>query len=104
MLALRDSYIIRLEQADPHYKEAYDLVYNSHPVKRLTDERIHAAELWLSLAGSEEGRISKTSTEEGGRGREAGVRGGSWVAESQPYQPTIRPNAKERKEKAERML
>ncbi|HWT00038.1 MAG TPA: hypothetical protein VN256_07310 [Pyrinomonadaceae bacterium] len=88
-------YIITLKRTDEHYREAYDLIYNSHPIKRLTDERIHAAELWLPLAESEKEKYLKARAEEAERKNKTAPR--------QPgYQPTIRPNAKERKARAER--
>jgi hypothetical protein len=88
-------YIIRLELADEHYREAADLVHNSHPVKRLTVERIHAAELWLSSARSEKEKYLKRREEEAERKANPAPR-------QQTYQPTIRPNAQERKAQAER--
>ena len=89
-------YVIQLERTDEHYREAADLVHNSHPVKRLTIERIHAAELWLSLSASEKDKYLKDRQEKAER--EASPRPSSRRA----YQPTIRPNAKERKAQAER--
>ena len=88
-------YIITLKRTDKHYREAYDLVYNSHPIKRLTDERIHAAELWLSLAESERDKYLKEREEEAERKAKP-------MPRRPTYQPSIRPNAKERKARAER--
>jgi hypothetical protein len=89
-------YILRLSSTDKHYREAADLVHNSHPVKRLTDERIHAAELWLPLSKSKKEKYL-------GDQREKPERETSSRPSSRPaYKPTIKPNAQERKAKAER--
>jgi hypothetical protein len=88
-------YIITLKRTDKHYREAYDLIHNSHPIKRLTDERIHAAELWLPLAESEKEKYLKERAEEAERKDKPAPR-------RLAYQPSIRPNTKERKARAER--
>jgi hypothetical protein len=36
-----------------HQREAVSLIYNSHPSKQFTDERVHAAFLWFPVSGSE---------------------------------------------------
>jgi hypothetical protein len=89
-------YILRLSSTDKHYREAADLVHNSHPVKRLTDERIHAAELWLPLSKSKKEKYLEDQREKA-----------EYDASSRPsprpaYKPTIKLNAQERKAKAER--
>lgn len=89
-------YVLKLSRTDKHYREAADLVHNSHPIKRLTVERIHAAELWLSLSKSEKEGYLKNREEKAER--KASPRPTS----QQAYRPTIRPNAKERKAQAER--
>lgn len=89
-------YILRLTGIGEHYPEAADLVHNSHPVKRLMDERIHAAELWLPLSKSKQEDYLKDQQEK--VERKTSLR----PASRQAYQTTIRPTAQERKVKAER--
>lgn len=90
------AYLLQLDRADEHYREATDLVYNSHPIKRLTVERIHAAELWLPLSDSEKEEYLKDRQEQAERA--ASPR----PSPQQSYRPTIRPTAQERKAQAER--
>jgi hypothetical protein len=89
-------YILRLSSTDKHYREAADLVHNSHPVKRLTDERIHAAELWLPLSKSKKEKYLEDRREK--PERETSSRPSSRSA----YKPTIKSNAQERKAQSER--
>ena len=39
-------YVVPLRGLNEHQREALALIYNSHPTKQFTDERIHAASIW----------------------------------------------------------
>src|SRR5713101_4061927 len=46
-------YGVPLRGLNEHQREATALLFNSHPSKQFTDERVHAASIWLALYRSE---------------------------------------------------
>jgi hypothetical protein len=86
-------YIIPLLRSDEHYRQAADLHYNSHPIKHFTDERVHAADLWLELSSSQKDEYEKERQEEDVRAAQPRA--------NRPVIPTVRGplTLKEKKEK-----
>jgi hypothetical protein len=60
-------FVIPLPRSDERYRQAADLHYNSHPTKHFTDERVHAADLWLELSASQKDTYEKRQREEAER-------------------------------------
>lgn len=60
-------FIIPLPRSDERYRQAADLHYNSHPTKHFTDERVHAAGLWLELSVSQKDKYEKGQREKAER-------------------------------------
>ncbi len=87
-------YVVPLARDDEHYREAADLFYNSHPIKRYNDERVHAADLWLHMDFSHKEKYELAQREEAEKAARP-VR--------QPaYQPAEKLSPKERREKDKR--
>jgi hypothetical protein len=88
------SYVVPLPRDDEHYRKAADLFYNSHPIKRYNDERMHAAELWLHLAFSHKEKYELAQREEAEKA--------SQPVRQPAYQSAGKLSPKERREKDER--
>lgn len=58
-------YLVPLRGLNSHQREAFDLIYNSHPTKQFTDERVHAAGIWSALYRSEVKKYERTKQEQG---------------------------------------
>lgn len=89
-------FIIPLRRSDEHYRQAADLHNNSHPIKHFTDERVHAADLWLELSASQKDKYEQEQQEKTERAVKPRV--------TRPALPPARSplTLKERKEKEAR--
>jgi hypothetical protein len=96
-------YTLKLGRASARHKEAADLAYNSHPVKVLSDERLHTAAIYLRLSTSYRKRYLALK-ELARRRDEAGVAVRNRAAAYQANiarQASLRLDAKGRKAKQE---
>jgi len=57
-------FVVPLRRRNEHQREAAALIYNSHPTKQFTDERVHAARIWLQLYHSEVKRYEKSKQDQ----------------------------------------
>jgi hypothetical protein len=57
-------FVVPLPGLNDRQREAVALIYNSHPTKQFTDERVHAAPIWLQLYHSEVTRYDKSQQEQ----------------------------------------
>ena len=52
-------YLVPLLGLNNYQREAYDLIYNSHPAKQFTDERVHTAEMLVRSLPSRSQEVRK---------------------------------------------
>lgn len=57
-------FVVPLRGLNEHQREAAALIYNSHPTKQFTDERVHAAGIWVRLYHSEVKRYEKSKQDQ----------------------------------------
>lgn len=58
------TFVVPLRGMNVHQREVTALIYNSHPTRQFTDERVHAARIWFSLYGSEVKKYEQSKQEQ----------------------------------------
>lgn len=58
-------YVVPLGGLNEHQREVLALIYNSHPTRQFTDERVHAALIWFGLYRSEVKQYEREMRDQG---------------------------------------